>query len=69
MHVATAEQAGGQSKGRGGGASRAAVGACALRNETFFSLAALDARIGELREELNVRPMRAYGRASRRELF
>ena len=39
-----------------------------LRNETFFSLAALNRRIGELQEELNDRPMRAYG-ASRRELF
>jgi transposase len=39
-----------------------------LRHETFFSLAALNRRIGELREELNDRPMRAYG-ASRRELF
>jgi transposase len=40
-----------------------------LRNETFFSLEALNARIRELREELNARPMRAYGGASRRELF
>jgi transposase len=39
-----------------------------LRHETFFSLAALNRRIGELLEELNDRPMRAYG-ASRRELF
>jgi transposase len=39
-----------------------------LRDETFFSLAALNRRIGELQDELNDRPMRAYG-ASRRELF
>ena len=39
-----------------------------LRNETFFSLAALNERIAELLEELNDRPMRVYG-ASRRELF
>lgn len=39
-----------------------------LRNETFFSLGALNRRIAELREELNDRPMRTYG-ASRRELF
>ena len=39
-----------------------------LRHETFFSLAALNARIAELLIELNARPMRLY-RASRRELF
>ena len=39
-----------------------------LRNETFFSLGALNQRIAELREELNHKPMRSYG-ASRRELF
>ena len=39
-----------------------------LRHETFFSLAALNARIAELLTELNARPMRVY-RASRRELF
>ena len=39
-----------------------------LRNETFFSLDALNERIAELLEELNDRPMRLYG-ASRRELF
>ena len=39
-----------------------------LRNETFFSLGALNRRIAELLEELNHKPMRAYG-ASRRELF
>ena len=39
-----------------------------LRHETFFSLAALHARIAELRTALNTRPMRRYG-ASRRELF
>jgi transposase len=40
-----------------------------LRNETFFSLAALNARIAELLEELNARPMRKLGGATRRELF
>jgi len=40
-----------------------------LRNETFFSLEALNARIRELLEELNARPMRTYGGASRRDLF
>jgi transposase len=40
-----------------------------LRNETFFSLEALNKRIAELLEDLNARPMRAYGGASRRELF
>src|SRR5712692_7976643 len=39
-----------------------------LRLETFFSLAALNARIAELLVDLNARPMRLY-RASRRELF
>jgi transposase len=39
-----------------------------LRHETFFSLAALNARIAELVALLNARPMRLY-RASRRELF
>ena len=39
-----------------------------LRNETFFSLDALNERIGELLEELNNRKMRVYG-VSRRELF
>jgi len=39
-----------------------------LRNETFFSLDALNERISELLEDLNDRPMRAYGK-SRRELF
>jgi transposase len=39
-----------------------------LRNETFFSLAALNERIAELLEILNDRVMRVYG-ASRRELF
>ncbi len=39
-----------------------------LRNETFFSLAALNVRIRELLEELNGRVMRHY-RASRRMLF
>ncbi len=39
-----------------------------LRHETFFSLAALNARIAELLIDLNNRRMRLYG-ASRRELF
>ncbi len=39
-----------------------------LRNETFFSLAALNLRIGELLVDLNNRRMRLYGE-SRRELF
>jgi transposase len=39
-----------------------------LRHETFFSLAALNARIAQLLRDLNARPMRLY-RASRRELF
>src|SRR3989449_5471935 len=39
-----------------------------LRHETFFSLAALNARIAELFADLNARLMRLY-RASRRELF
>lgn len=40
-----------------------------LRNQTFFSLAALNARIAELVEELNARPMRKLGGVTRRELF
>jgi transposase len=40
-----------------------------LRNETFFSLGALNERIVELREELNARPMKKLGGATRRELF
>jgi transposase len=40
-----------------------------LRHETFFSLAALNARIRELVVELNARPMKGYGGASRRDLF
>lgn len=40
-----------------------------LRNETFFTLDALNARIRELLADLNARPMRCYGGASRRELF
>jgi transposase len=39
-----------------------------LRNQTFFSLAELNARIAELLVDLNNRPMRTYN-ASRRELF
>ena len=39
-----------------------------LRNERFFSLDALNIRIGELLDDLNERPMRLYG-TSRRALF
>jgi transposase len=39
-----------------------------IRNQTFFSLGALNQRIAELLEELNHKTMRAYG-VSRRELF
>jgi transposase len=39
-----------------------------LRNQTFFSLEALNERIAELVEELNDRRMRVYG-CSRRELY
>ena len=39
-----------------------------LRHETFFTLAALNARIGDLLTDLNGRVMRQY-QASRRELF
>ncbi len=40
-----------------------------LRNETHFSIESLNARIGELLEELNSRPMKRYGGLSRRDLF
>ena len=40
-----------------------------LRNETFFSLETLNARIAELLEDLNARPMKRMGGVSRRELF
>jgi transposase len=40
-----------------------------LRHQTFFSLAALNARIGELLTELNARPMKGYDGLSRRDLF
>lgn len=40
-----------------------------MRNEQFFSLGALNARIAELREELNARPMKKLGGATRRELY
>jgi len=40
-----------------------------LRKERFFSLQELNARIAELLEELNSRPMKKYGGLSRRELF
>jgi Mu transposase-like protein len=39
-----------------------------IRNETFTSLGALNARLFELTADLNSRPMRTY-KASRRELF
>jgi transposase len=40
-----------------------------LRNETFFSLQALNVRIRELVEELEARPMKRVGGVSRKELF
>jgi transposase len=40
-----------------------------LRHETFMSIAALNARIRELLDELNDRPMKKLGGVSRRELF
>ena len=40
-----------------------------IRNETFFSLPALNDRIAQLLEELNHRPMKTYGDRSRRELY
>lgn len=40
-----------------------------LRHEIFFTLAALNARIAELLEALNARPMKGYGGESRRSLF
>ena len=40
-----------------------------LRDETFFTLGALNERIRELLDELNARPMRTYGGQSRRDLF
>jgi hypothetical protein len=40
-----------------------------LRHETFFSLAALNARIAELLTALNLRPMKGYGGRTRRDLF
>jgi transposase len=40
-----------------------------LRNDTFFTLATLNARIAELLTDLNDRPMKGYGGASRRALF
>jgi transposase len=40
-----------------------------LRHETFFTLSAMNARIAELLEPLNAKPMRHYGGASRRDLF
>ena len=40
-----------------------------LRNETFFSLSALNTRIAELLGDVNGRPQRLLGGVSRRELF
>ncbi|MFW6031162.1 MAG: IS21 family transposase [Myxococcota bacterium] len=40
-----------------------------LRDETFFSIEALNARVRELLEDLNTRPMKSLGGVSRRELF
>jgi transposase len=40
-----------------------------LRNETFFSLAALNERIRQLLDDVNNRPQRQLGGASRREIF
>ena len=40
-----------------------------LRRETHFSLLSLNARVAELLEELNSRPMKKLGGVSRRELF
>jgi len=40
-----------------------------LRNETFFSLQELNARICELLEDLNARPMKRLGGVTRKELF
>ncbi len=40
-----------------------------LRHETFFALVPLNVRIRELLADLNARPMKGYGGASRRDLF
>lgn len=40
-----------------------------LRDEVFHSLAELNARVAELLEDLNTRPMKKYGGISRRALF
>jgi transposase len=40
-----------------------------LRHELFFTLDALNERIADLLDELNRKPMRHYGGASRRDLF
>jgi transposase len=40
-----------------------------LRNEVFFSLAALNERIAELLAEFNARPMKGYRNQSRRERY
>ena len=40
-----------------------------MRHETFFTLAALNARIAELLTDLNRRPMKGYGGETRHALF
>lgn len=40
-----------------------------LRNETFFSHESLQARIAELLEDMNARPMKRLGGVSRREMY
>ena len=40
-----------------------------LRNETFFSLAALNERLSQLLDDVNTRPRKYVGGVSRRELF
>lgn len=40
-----------------------------LRHETFYSLEELNARIRELLDDLNDRPMKAYGQATRRDMY
>jgi transposase len=40
-----------------------------MRNEVFFSIEELNARIGVLVDELNARPMRMYGGKTRAQLF
>ncbi len=40
-----------------------------LRNQTFFSLMELNRRVAELLEDMNARPMKKLGGATRRELY